>query len=135
MATTLIDKARAGDEDAFRALVQPHLRELHAHCYRMLGSPQDAEDALQEVLLAAWRGLAGFTAQSSLRTWLYRIATNTCLNAIRAVRRRPAKAWDIPGHEPPAPTRLWEVPWLGPSPHPIDADAELQIGPEARCQQ
>jgi len=135
VATSLISRARAGDEDAFRALTEPHFRELHAHCYRMLGSVQDAEDALQDTLVAAWKGLAGFGEQSSLRTWLYRIATNTCLNALRAQRRRPAKAWDIPGLEPPPPTRLGEVPWLSPYPNPLDNAGELPIGPEARYEQ
>ena len=83
-STDLITRARAGDGDAFRALTEPHRRELHAHCYRMLGSVQDAEDALQDTLLAAWRGLAGFEGRASMRTWLYRIATNRCLNALRA---------------------------------------------------
>jgi RNA polymerase sigma-70 factor (TIGR02960 family) len=78
--------ARSGDEDAFGRLVTRHRRELVAHCYRMLGSPQDAEDALQETLLAAWRGLPGFEGRSSLRTWLYRVATSVCL---RQGRRRP----------------------------------------------
>ena len=101
---TLIAKARAGDDDAFGALTEPHRRELQVHCYRMLGSLQDAEDALQDTLLAAWHGLAGFEERASLRTWLYRIATNRCLDALRAARRRPAKAWDVPGVEPPEPT-------------------------------
>jgi RNA polymerase sigma-70 factor (ECF subfamily) len=78
--------ARSGDEEAFGRLVTRHRRELVAHCYRMLGSPQDAEDALQETLLAAWRGLPGFEGRSSLRTWLYRVATSVCL---RQARRRP----------------------------------------------
>jgi RNA polymerase sigma-70 factor (ECF subfamily) len=101
----------------------------------MLGSVQDAEDALQETLLAAWKGLATFAEQASLRTWLYRIATNTCLNALRTLRRRPAKAWDIPGLEPPMPTRLGEVPWLSPYPNPLDSAVELPVGPEARYEQ
>ena len=80
--TDLITRARAGDGDAFRGLTAPHRRELLVHCYRMLGSVQDAEDALQDTLLAAWKGLAGFDGRASLRTWLYRIATNTCLTAL-----------------------------------------------------
>lgn len=135
MSTSLISRARSGDEDAFCALTEPYFRELHAHCYRMLGSVQDAEDALQETLLAAWRGLEGFNELSSLRTWLYRIATNTCLNALRTQKRRPAKAWDIPGLEPPTPTRMGEVPWLSPYPSPIDSAVDLPIGPEARYEQ
>ena len=88
MDQTTLDGARAGDEQAFRELTDPYRRELLAHCYRMLGSLTDAEDTLQETLLAAWRGLPGFEGRSSLRSWLYRIATNTCLNAIRADSRR-----------------------------------------------
>src|SRR5687767_6943851 len=78
----LLAAARRGDEGAFRDLVEPRRPELHAHCYRMLGSVHDAEDALQEVLLRAWRGLSGFEGRSSFRSWLYRIATNTSLNVI-----------------------------------------------------
>src|SRR5437667_8658100 len=92
----LISRARAGDGEAFRELTEPHRRELQVHCYRMLGSVQDAEDALQETMLAAWRGLGGFTEErASLRTWLYKIATNRCLNARRAASRRPAGERDM----------------------------------------
>src|SRR3982751_2988570 len=84
-------RARAGDQDAFRELTDPHRRELQVHCYRILGSVQDAEDLVQETLLAAWRGLGGFEGRSSLRTWLYRIATNRCLNALRDGGQRPAE--------------------------------------------
>jgi RNA polymerase sigma factor (sigma-70 family) len=80
-------RAQAGDEQAFRELTDPYRRELQVHWYRMLGSLTDAEDMLQETLLAAWRGLAGFTERASPRSWLYRIATNQCLNARRAARR------------------------------------------------
>ena len=83
---TLLDAARRGDEAAFEQLVTPHRAELHAHCYRMLASVQDAEDALQEALLGAWRGLGRFEGRSSLRSWLYTVATNACL---RLVERRP----------------------------------------------
>ena len=93
MTVDLISRARAGDGEAFRALTEPHRRELHVHCYRMLGSMPDAEDAVQDTLLAAWQGLDGFAERSSIRTWLYRIATNRCLNAIRTASRRPAKAF------------------------------------------
>ncbi len=104
------------DDDAFRALTEPYRRELLVHCYRMLGSLQDAEDMLQETLLAAWQGFDAFQGRASLRTWLYRIATNRCLNARRSASRRPAKEWDVPGVEPPEPTRLGEVVWLEPFP-------------------
>jgi RNA polymerase sigma factor (sigma-70 family) len=92
MTADLISRARAGDSDAFRELTEPYRRELQVHCYRMLGSFQDAEDAMQDTLLAAWKGLGGFEERSSLRTWLYRIATNRCLNARRSVSRRPGSA-------------------------------------------
>jgi RNA polymerase sigma-70 factor (ECF subfamily) len=116
MTVDLIGKAQAGDGDAFGVLTRPHLRELQVHCYRMLGSLQDAEDALQDILLTAWQGFGGFEGRASLRTWLYRIATNRCLNTLRSASRRPAKAWDVPGVEPPEPTRLGEVTWLEPLP-------------------
>src|SRR5882762_1297633 len=89
----LVTRVQTGDADAFRALTEPHRRELQAHCYRMLGSFQDAEDALQETLLAAWQGLEEFEGRASIRTWLYRIATSRCLNALRLTKRRPAKEW------------------------------------------
>jgi RNA polymerase sigma-70 factor (ECF subfamily) len=102
----------------------------------MLGSMQDAEDALQDTLIAAWRGLGGFDERSSLRTWLYRIATNTCLNAIRAAKRRPAKAWSLPDVRPPAPTRHGEVTWLEPFPDPLLEGAfDVPVGPEALYEQ
>src|SRR5947208_12154803 len=116
MVSDLTSRARAGDGDAFRDLIEPHRRELQVHCYRMLGSFQDAEDALQDTLLAAWQNLAGFEGRSSIRTWLYRIATNRCLNARRSAARRPAKEWDVPHVEPPEPTRRGEVVWLEPFP-------------------
>ena len=134
MATTeLVAKARAGDGRAFRELTEPHRRELQVHCYRMLGSLHDAEEAFQETLLSAWQGLADFEGRASLRTWLYRIATNRCLDARRAAGRRPPKAWDVPGVVPPEPTRLDEVAWLEPFPETLVADAaDLPLGPEAR---
>lgn len=129
----LISRARAGDGDAFRELTEPYRRELLVHCYRMLGSLQDAEDTLQDTLLAAWRGLGGFEERASIRTWLYRIATNRCLNALRSASRRPAKAWDVPEVHPPEPTRLGEVVWLEPFPDALCEGAiDVPIGPEAR---
>src|SRR5579864_5807192 len=100
VTTELIARARSGDGEAFRELTDRYRRELHVHCYRMLGSFQDAEDALQDALLAAWQGLGGFTEErASLRTWLYKITTNRCLNARRAARRRPAREWDMRSEE------------------------------------
>src|ERR1700726_4997674 len=132
----LIGRARAGDGEAFRALTEPYRRELQVHCYRMLGSVQDAEDVLQDTLLAAWQGLAGFVGRASLRTWLYRIATNRCLNARRSASRRQAKEWDVPNVEPPEPTRLGEVPWLQPYPDALlEGAIDLPPGPEARYEQ
>jgi RNA polymerase sigma-70 factor (ECF subfamily) len=136
MIDELTSRARAGDGDAFRDLIEPYRRELQVHCYRMLGSFQDAEDALQDTLLAAWQNFGGFEARSSLRTWLYRIATNRCLNARRSASRRPAKEWDVPGVEPPEPSRLGEVVWLQPFPDPFLAGMiDVPLGPEARYQQ
>ncbi len=132
----LITRARAGDGDAFRELIEPHRRELQVHCYRMLGSFQDAEDALQDTLLDAWQGLAGFEGRASLRTWLYRIATNRCLKALRSASRRPAQEWNIPGVEPPEPARLGEVVWLEPFPGALlEGGIGAPPGPEARYEQ
>ena len=129
MSTELLQQARAGDRDAFTALVEPHRGELQAHCYRMLGSLQDAEDALQETLLAAWLGLDGFEGRSSVRTWLYRIATNRCLNLLRAAGRRPTTAAPLPV-TPPEPSRLFEVPWLQPcSRRPAGRSLRPRSGP------
>ena len=104
------------------------------HCYRMLGSLQDAEDALQDTLLAAWQGLAGFEGRASLRTWLYRIATNRCLNARRSAGRRPPEAWNVPGVDPPEPTRLGRG-GLARSPSPTPSERDVPLGPEARYEQ
>jgi RNA polymerase sigma-70 factor (TIGR02960 family) len=137
----LLDRARTGDGEAFRELVAPYQRELHVHCYRMLGSVQDAEDALQDTLLSAWQGLAGFEGRASLRTWLYRVATSRCLDAMRSARRRPRGATgSTPGDDPgmadlvpPEPTRLGEVLWLEPYPDDLLAElADATPGPEAR---
>jgi RNA polymerase sigma-70 factor (TIGR02960 family) len=132
----LMSRARAGDGEAFRKLTEPHRRELQVHCYRMLGSFQDAEDALQDTLLAAWQGFGGFEGRASLRTWLYRIATNRCLNARRSASRRPAREWDVPNVEPPEPTRLGEVVWLEPFPDALlEGAIDAPLGPEARYEQ
>ncbi|MFJ8027685.1 sigma-70 family RNA polymerase sigma factor [Streptomyces sp. NPDC096311] len=135
-AADLISRARAGDGEAFRQLTEPYHRELQVHCYRMLGSFQDAEDVLQDTLLAAWQGFAGFEGRASLRTWLYRIATNRCLNARRSAGRRQAKEWDVPHVEPPEPTRLGEVVWLEPIPNALlEGVIDAPLGPEARYEQ
>jgi len=132
----LISRARAGDSEAFRELTQPYRRELQVHCYRMLGSFQDAEDALQDALLAAWQGLGGFEGRASIRSWLYRIATNRCLNALRSANRRPAKEWGVPEVEPPEPTRLGEIVWLEPFPDALlEGGIDVPLGPEARYEQ
>src|SRR5919198_5341574 len=114
MTEQALERARGGDEQAFRELTDPYRRELHVHCYRILGSVQDAEDVMQETLLAAWRGLEGFEARASLRAWLYRIATNRCLNALRDSSRRPREV--PPMVRPPEPTRIRESAWLEPCP-------------------
>jgi RNA polymerase sigma-70 factor (TIGR02960 family) len=120
------------DDDAFRALTDPYRRELQVHCYRILGSVQDAEDIVQETLLAAWRGLEQYQERDSLRAWLYRIATNRCLNALRDRRRRPREAPGLP-FEVPEPTRRGEPLWLEPYPDArLDAVADDSPGPEAR---
>lgn len=113
-----LDRARAGDDDAFTRLVQPLRGELHAHCYRMLGSPHDADDALQEALIRAWKGLSRFEGRSSLRSWLYTVATRTCLDAVeRRGRRalpvdlRPSSERAVLEHAP-----LNDVAWLEPYP-------------------
>jgi RNA polymerase sigma-70 factor (ECF subfamily) len=132
----LLSRARDGDGNAFRELTKPYGRELQVHCYRMLGSFQDAEDALQDTLLAAWQGFGGFEGRASLRTWLYRIATTRCLNARRSASRRSAKEWNIPRVEPPEPTRLGEVVWLEPYPDALLEGAnDVPPGPEARYEQ
>ncbi|MDA8290898.1 MAG: RNA polymerase subunit sigma-70 [Actinomycetota bacterium] len=129
MDEDLVDRARSGDESAFSELVAPYRRELQVHAYRMLGSVADAEDVLQETLLAAWRGLGQFEGRASVRTWLYRIATNRSLNVLRSARRRPVAAIPL-DVTPPEPTRLGETTWLEPYPDLLlDPVAE---GPEAR---
>src|SRR5580658_5468909 len=111
----LLSRAQSGDQQAFAQLTDGYRQELQLHCYRILGSRQDAEDALQETLLGAWQALANFEERSSIRTWLYRIATNRCLNMLRAANRRPDVA---SSQKPPTPepTRAGEVVWLEPYP-------------------
>jgi RNA polymerase sigma-70 factor (ECF subfamily) len=134
MQQITLERARAGDEHAFADLTAPYRRELQVHCYRLLGSLTDAEDALQETLLAAWRGLASFQERSSVRTWLYRIATNTCLNALRAAGRR-IQAEPVPPFQPPEPTRRGEITWLQPCPDALlEGIADTAPGPDARYQ-
>jgi RNA polymerase sigma-70 factor (TIGR02960 family) len=124
-------RARAGDDEAFRELTEPHRRELQRHCYRIVGSVQDAEDLVQEALLAAWRGLEAFEGRSSVRAWLHRIATNRCLDALRARSRRPR---ELPAmDEPLEPTRRIEPIWLEPYPDVLLEDIpDGAQGPEAR---
>jgi RNA polymerase sigma-70 factor (TIGR02960 family) len=129
MTEVTLSRTRAGDEEAFAQLTNPYRRELQLHCYRILGSVQDAEDLLQETLLAAWRGLDQFEGRSSLRAWLYRIATNRCMNALRESKRRPLDA----RHDLPQPTRLSEPLWLEPYPDAmLEGLADMAPAPEAR---
>jgi RNA polymerase sigma-70 factor (TIGR02960 family) len=124
-------RAREGTEEAFRELTEPHRRELQLHCYRILGSLQDAEDLVQETLLAAWRGLEGFEGRSSVRAWLYRIATNLCLNALRARSRRPQQLQAMA--DSPTPTRRTEPLWLEPYPDVLlEEIPDHSPGPAAR---
>ena len=121
----LLRRARGGDESAFAQLADRFRAELQLHCYRIVGSVQDAEDMVQETLLAAWRGLEQFEGRASLRSWLYRIATNRCLNALRDRGRRPSEPPPAPENAPPPPTRLGEPVWLEPYP-----DALLERMPD-----
>jgi RNA polymerase sigma-70 factor (TIGR02960 family) len=125
----LLARARSGDGDAFGELVEPYRRELRVHCYRILGSLQDSEDLLQETLLAAWRGLDKFEGRASMRSWLYRIATNRCLNARRDSGRRALK----PRADLTGPTHMTEPPWLEPYPDVLlEGIADRSPGPDAR---
>jgi RNA polymerase sigma-70 factor (ECF subfamily) len=133
----LIDAARRGDDEAFGRIAEQHRAELLAHCYRMLGSMDDAEDMLQETLLRAWRGLNGFAGRSSLRTWLYRIATNACLDAIaRRPKRTLPSDFGLPSEpttDPGAP--LTESVWLEPFPDETLLLPHGYAAPEARYEQ
>jgi RNA polymerase sigma-70 factor (ECF subfamily) len=125
----ILFRARAGDENAFRELTQPYQRELQLHIYRIVGSTQDSEDLLQETLLAAWRGLEGFQERASVRSWLYRIATNRALDALRASRRRPEEQQMT---RLPQPTRWSEPVWIEPYPDVLlDGIRDETPGPEA----
>ena len=133
MTADLIGRVKAGDEHAFRQLIGPYQGELQLHCYRILGSAQDAQDALQETLLAAWRGLAQFEGRSSIRTWLYRVATNCCLKALRSASRRVPVDWPPPGMDTPEPNGAGEVLWLQPYPDMmLEGLPDAAPGPEAR---
>jgi RNA polymerase sigma-70 factor (TIGR02960 family) len=135
MGQATLERARTGDEQAFGDLIEPYRRELLVHCYRMLGSLTDAEDMLQETLLSAWRGLPRFQGRSSLRSWLYRIATNTCLNAMRS-NARHVPVEPTPPFQPPEPTQREEIIWLQPYPDSLlDGIADTVPGPEARYSQ
>src|SRR5262245_3293710 len=116
MTVDLLTRAQSGDDEAFARLIEPYQRELQVHCYRILGSLADTEDALQETLLAAWQSLAGYERRASIRTWLYKVATSRCLLALRSARRRPRTDWPPPGLVIPKPTRLGEMTWLEPYP-------------------
>jgi RNA polymerase sigma-70 factor (TIGR02960 family) len=127
-----LTRARAGDHQAFAALTDPYRRELQLHCYRILGQVQDAEDAVQETLLSAWSALESFEERSTLRSWLYRIATNRCLNMLRDSGRRP-RTEPGPAYTPPEPTRYGEVLWLEPYPDALlEGIVDGTAGPEAR---
>jgi RNA polymerase sigma-70 factor (TIGR02960 family) len=132
MTDSMVTLARSGDGRAFQALTDPYRRELQLHCYRMLRSLQDAEDALQETLMSAWRGFDGFQQRASVRAWLYRIATNRCLNMLRERARRPLTTSGLP-FRPPPPTRLGEVTWLEPYPDDLlECLPDAAPGPEGR---
>lgn len=135
MTATTLAQAKAGDGEAFGTLTDPYRRELQLHCYRILGSVQDAEDVLQETLLAAWRGLDAFEERTSVRAWLYKIATNRCLNALRDRGRRPERAplAQAPPGGWPEPSRRPEPLWLEPYPDVfVDDMPDVSPGPEAR---
>jgi RNA polymerase sigma-70 factor (ECF subfamily) len=130
----LIEQAQAGDAAAFEQLVGPHRNEIQVHCYRFLGSLADAEDALQETLTAAWQALPAFEGRSSVRTWLYRIATNRCLNLLRSTRRRSPAELPV-DVEPPEPTRSSEIVWLEPYPDVLLSDVpDSAASPEERVE-
>jgi RNA polymerase sigma-70 factor (ECF subfamily) len=135
VGTDLVARARAGDPDAFAELVEGHRRELELHCYRILGSAQDAEDTVQETFLAAWQHIARFEVRSSVRTWLYRIATNRCLDALRSARRRQPPDLAAPVGSYPEPNAPGDVMWLEPYPNLLlEGIQDAAPGPEARVE-
>jgi RNA polymerase sigma-70 factor (TIGR02960 family) len=132
VSTELLRRAQSGDQQAFAQLTDGYRKEIQLHCYRILGSTQDAEDALQETLLGAWQALANYEERASLRTWLYRIATNRCLNMLRTASRRPAVASSINSARP-EPTRVGEIIWLEPYPDILlDGLPDDSPAPDAR---
>src|SRR5262245_64177889 len=134
-AESLLESAKRGDHDAFETLTEPFRKELQVHCYRMLGSIHDAEDLVQETLLRAWRGLAEFEGRASLRSWLYRIATNACLNALasrKSAQRMLPQELSPPAAAPPK-AAAEDVPWLEPYPDAAFAGIPAApLGPEVR---
>jgi len=131
----LVTRAQGGDVDAFAELVEEYRRELELHCYRVLGSVQDAEDVVQETLLSAWQHIATFEVRSSVRTWLYRIATNRCLDALRSARRRQPAELIVPAGRYPEPNAASEVIWLEPYPDLLlEGIRDAAPGPEARVE-
>jgi RNA polymerase sigma-70 factor (TIGR02960 family) len=134
MDEVLLAGAREGDAEAFSTLTEPYRRELQVHCYRLVGSIAEAEDLVQETLFAAWRGISGFAGRASIRTWLYRIATNRCLNALRDRTHQPAPVAAPTTVPLPEPSRLSDVPWLEPYPDALTGVVEPAPGPEARVE-
>jgi RNA polymerase sigma-70 factor (ECF subfamily) len=133
---TLLEPAQRGDREAFQQLAEPYRRELQVHCYRMLGSFHDAEDAVQEMFLRAWRGLERFEGRASFRNWLYRIATNVCLDVLarrRGTRRVLPEAYGPPTDQAPSGTPATEIAWLEPYPDAaLECLADTAPGPDAR---
>ncbi len=129
-----LSAALAGDSGAFERLTEPYRHELMTHCYRMLGSPLDAEDLLQETLLRAWRGLKTYEGRASLRSWLYKIATNACLDALARRPRRtlPAAIYSPADPQAPLPEPVSEPIWIGPFPDELSAPEDPSFAPEAR---
>jgi RNA polymerase sigma-70 factor, ECF subfamily len=133
-AAVALMAVETSDQAAFGALVEPYRRQLHVHCYRMLGSFEEAEDMVQETMLRAWRGRAGFEGRSTFRTWLYRIATNSCLNALDRSPQRVMPPDVTPPTDDPRPTVRWapEIRWLQPYPdHLLEPPAPAELEPDA----